>query len=629
MVQRFTSRPSATTPSATAPQGAQQSVTNISTKKKTIINESPTPTIGSELGSQPEQLRIEPQFDSFFAGDDSDEDTPLSKKKIFLTKSTSDPAKPRLASNVGAPGKPPSEIDHAAAQAKMRREELAESKASIPNNGRRFREFHFKPLGDDHGLNVTFKPKQLLGYPVIGKNKPTAEELVDTLQAHGIHYSVAKNILSNYALLADDARSKLFSKQTEELITLKGKYNRLEGQFNKARTMIKALRVELDKNEKTETELSKTVEKLTSNQQLQKSALETKNARFAIMEHKLKDAMKEMACYDDALCMYGLLPYDVGLDFCIKRSAEHGACKATSNKNNTNRSSSKAQAKSPTRSQPRTRPYMPPRPPSGRGRRSRRASTKSSATTTTATSRSRHYTPPSVSKSLWHGELVSRGRECVLSTAEVERIISDHLSASRDGKYVLPITYVWKKTHKMLNKLFHIIYGNTAKLISKLTVDGMPKLAADCQDPETFLSWYLDYRGWTAIQGVTMYIIGPLPPRPGLDPADLGPRASWDGKVAEGLRYLCAALQDSDLKANVACNATRALDGVANGPTGYAFLKQSMLQGTAEGPAIQQVLDGLRYKIDNSIVSFQSRFTNSQMRCTHGQPRIFSAKNIS
>ena len=534
---------------------------------------------------------------------------PLSKKKIFLTKSTSDPAKPRLASNVGAPGKPPSEIDHAAAQAKKRREELAESKASIPNNGRRFREFHFKPLGDDHGLNVTFKAKQLLGYPVIGKNKPNADELADTLQAHGIHYSVAKNILSNYALLADDARSKLFSKQTEELITLKGKYNRLEGQFIKARTMIKALRVELDKNEKTETELSKTVEKLTTNQALQKSALETKNARFAIMEHKLKDAMKEMACYDDALCMYGLLPYDVGLDFCIKRSAEHGACKATSSKNNTNRSSSKAQAKSPTRSQPRTRPCTPPRPPSGRGRRNRRASTKSSATTTTATSRSRHYTPPSVSKSLWHGELVSRGRECVLSTAEVERIISDHLSASRDGKYVLPITYVWKKTHKMLNKLFHIIYGNTAKLISKLTVDGMPKLAADCQDPETFLSWYLDYRGWTAIQGVTMYIIGPLPPRPGLDPADLGPRASWDGKVAEGLRYLCAALQDSDLKANVACNATRALDGVANGPTGYAFLKQSMLQGTAEGPAIQQVLDGLRYKIDNSIVSFQSRFT--------------------
>ena len=171
----------------------------------------------------------------------------------------------------------------------------------------------------------------------------------------------------------------------------------------------------------------------------------------------------------------------------------------------------------------------------------------------------------------------------------------------------LPVAYIWKKTHKTMNKIFKIIYGNSTKLISKLTIDGMPKLAADCQDPETFLSWYLDYRGWTAIQGVTMYIIGPLPPRPGTDPANPDLRTSWDAKVAEGLRYLCAALADNDLKANVACNATRA-DGVANGPTGYMFLKKSMLQGTAEGPAIQQVLDGLRYKIDNSIVSFQSRF---------------------
>ena len=94
----------------------------------------------------------------------------------------------------------------------------------------------------------------------------------------------------------------------------------------------------------------------------------------------------------------------------------------------------------------------------------------------------------------------------------------------------LPVAYIWKKTHKTMNKIFKIIYGNSTKLISKLTIDGMPKLAADCQDPETFLSWYLDYRGWTAIQGVTMYIIGPLPPRPGTDPAKPDLRTSWDAK---------------------------------------------------------------------------------------------------
>ena len=51
----------------------------------------------------------------------------------------------------------------------------------------------------------------------------------------------------------------------------------------------------------------------------------------------------------------------------------------------------------------------------------------------------------------------------------------------------LPVAYIWKKTHKTMNKIFKIIYGNSTKLISKLTIDGMPKLAADCQDPETGL----------------------------------------------------------------------------------------------------------------------------------------------
>ena len=35
----------------------------------------------------------------------------------------------------------------------------------------------------------------------------------------------------------------------------------------------------------------------------------------------------------------------------------------------------------------------------------------------------------------------------------------------------LPVAYIWKKTHKTMNKIFKIIYGNSTKLISKLTID--------------------------------------------------------------------------------------------------------------------------------------------------------------
>ena len=196
--------------------------------------------------------------------------------------------------------------------------------------------------------------------------------------------------------------------------------------------------------------------------------------------------------------------------------------------------------------------------------------------------------------------------------SDEETPLSQRKIGSKDGSagisatnLLLPFCYVWKKTHKQLNKYFHILYGNGTKLISKLTTDGMPKLESGTQDAETFLSWCLDFRGWTVIQGITPYVIGPLPARPGATQID--ERAAWDARVSEGLRYLCSAIQDNDVKANVASNAAH--NGISNGPTGFEFLKDSLLQGTAEGPAIQQVLDGLRYKIDGSIVSFQSRFS--------------------
>ena len=200
-------------------------------------------------------------------------------------------------------------------------------------------------------------------------------------------------------------------------------------------------------------------------------------------------------------------------------------------------------------------------------------------------------------------ERTSTGSRCPLLAAE---LMTKHQNCVTCAFSIY--VYVWRKTAKALHKYFKLMYGNGAgKLISKLTTDGMPKLQGDVQDAENFLSFCLDFRGWTTINGITAYIIGPLPVRPAAAQAD--ERAAWDARVAEGLRYLCSAIISPDLKANVASNSIRATDGIANGPTGYEFLKSAVLQGSAEAPAIQQVLEGLRYQIDGSIVNFQSRFT--------------------
>ena len=161
--------------------------------------------------------------------------------------------------------------------------------------------------------------------------------------------------------------------------------------------------------------------------------------------------------------------------------------------------------------------------------------------------------------------------------------------------------YTWHITIRRHQKLMHIIYGNTTRLITKLCTDGLPKLASEISDAEGFLSWQLNMEGWCAVKGATPYVLGPAPVRPAADQPEA--RARYDTKMSEGLQYLCAAIENHDIRCEVASNAS------GLGPNGFVHLQARVLQGMAPGPALQQVLDGLRFSIDGNIVAFQSRFT--------------------
>lgn len=518
-----------------------------------------------------------------FSGRD-DEDAPLSQRLLPAAAAAEAQAK-KAADKKDKMEKEKAEAANAErlqleeAQEKIRK--AAEAKAALPYNGRKPVDFHFKPWGDDHNLNVRFNANQVRRCPAIAKNNPSPDEILQAV-LQTTHLGVGKYCLSKYASIADQKRpltgaSGDYLAMRDEKNSISGKYIRLESQH-------KILQEEFARCRSRE-------QQLLTNQKFQASALTTKVATIKRLEAEntklsteLTTAKAEMKLVSEANYNYWLL-----------QQAAHGAQRPP------------AQRPKHKDSRPETRQAARPRPTPNRTRRRSTSASAAAPTrrrTSTSSSAPRHpRRTPDTAYAKCSGDTVVRGSSLVLSRAEVEALL-------RSEKYtfvahMLPVCYVWKKTHKAMNKLFHILWGNGTKLITKLTTDGMPKLKSDVQDAEGFLSWCLDFKSWTRVQGITAYVVGPLPARPA-DGADARP--SWDAKTAEGLRYLCTAILDNDLKSNVASNSENA-DHVANGPTAYEFLKTSMLQRTAEAPAYQQVLDGLRYRIDGNIVSFQSRFT--------------------
>ena len=126
-------------------------------------------------------------------------------------------------------------------------------------------------------------------------------------------------------------------------------------------------------------------------------------------------------------------------------------------------------------------------------------------------------------------------------------------------------------------------------IISKIHSANIPKLTKKSMSPEDFLSWSIDLGVWSRANGAKSLIMGPE--KRGDDPAD----------QREGLRYLCSAVEDQDLVSIITTKNT--------GPEAFRLLKDKFLQGVEEQPALQGVLDSLRYYPGDNIVSFEARFS--------------------
>ena len=157
---------------------------------------------------------------------------------------------------------------------------------------------------------------------------------------------------------------------------------------------------------------------------------------------------------------------------------------------------------------------------------------------------------------------------------------------------LLSCVVVWFIDIREHNRLMHALHGNGTRLVERMYDGDIPKLKKTDADASSFLNWSLDLAAWCAINGSTLYIIGPLP-----RPADADA-----AKQADGLRYLCACLEDPDMRSAVAAEAR------GSGPRGYDFLKAEYLQGQAEQPIFQGMLDKMAMKPGENPTAFKIKW---------------------
>jgi hypothetical protein len=165
--------------------------------------------------------------------------------------------------------------------------------------------------------------------------------------------------------------------------------------------------------------------------------------------------------------------------------------------------------------------------------------------------------------------------------------------------------YVWKITHRLWNKAIHALIGNTSSdsIIRKLFTQGMPVLREGSLSPRDFLSFRIDLEGWAGAQGITPLIIGPLPAAPATDPTRPDLQQNYDDRVSQGMRYVCAAVQDTNLRASMASQAT-----AQSGPACLKWLSTEILQSQAEQPSLQHIIDSMTLKPSESIIGFKAIF---------------------
>ena len=78
---------------------------------------------------------------------------------------------------------------------------------------------------------------------------------------------------------------------------------------------------------------------------------------------------------------------------------------------------------------------------------------------------------------------------------------------------------------------------------------------------------------------------------------------SYNDHVSQGMRYVCTAVQDLNLRASMAIEVSE-----KSGPACVRWLSTEILQSQAEQPALQRIVDSMALQPKESLVAFKAKF---------------------
>jgi len=126
----------------------------------------------------------------------------------------------------------------------------------------------------------------------------------------------------------------------------------------------------------------------------------------------------------------------------------------------------------------------------------------------------------------------------------------------------------------------------------------IPKLEGGNITPQTMACWLARFTAWSKIEGISEYTLGPTPPTP----TNARELHAHNLNLQEGLKYICAAIADGDLKQSLAKRAGN------SGVRAMEILKADFMGGQQVQPILRQMLRDMRLSPERSPQVFKSQW---------------------
>ena len=152
-------------------------------------------------------------------------------------------------------------------------------------------------------------------------------------------------------------------------------------------------------------------------------------------------------------------------------------------------------------------------------------------------------------------------------------------------------------SRKELQRYFHALHGNGAQNIVMKLTENPPMLKQ--ADKESFVVWTMEWKSWSKTKGI-LHVTIDTAEEAGAPRSAAFTNATPEEK-SQGLVYLCAGIENADLKDLVA--------SAESGPEGYSLLRAELLQGIPLQPVLARMVKSLTFAPgEMAITEFRLKF---------------------